>query len=78
MTGESVPVLPKLRGWPYARTLQKHPEAFNRPYFCLVAAGENGGLIAEILARLADCLKTALATHGNGLCFKQMLDSKAS
>src|ERR1700720_2122630 len=33
--------------------LQKHPMAFNRLYTCMVAAGEKGGLLAEILSRLA-------------------------
>ena len=33
--------------------LQKHPKAFNKLYVCMVGAGERGGLLAEILARLA-------------------------
>jgi type IV pilus assembly protein PilC len=37
----------------FSEALQKHPKAFNRLYVCMVAAGERGGLLAEILARLA-------------------------
>jgi type IV pilus assembly protein PilC len=37
----------------FSDALQKHPKAFNRLYVCMVAAGEKGGLLAEILARLA-------------------------
>jgi type IV pilus assembly protein PilC len=37
----------------FSEALQKHPKAFNRLYVCMVAAGEKGGLLAEILARLA-------------------------
>ncbi|MEI6569453.1 MAG: type II secretion system F family protein, partial [Verrucomicrobiota bacterium] len=33
--------------------LQKHPKVFTRLYVCMVGAGERGGLLAEILARLA-------------------------
>ena len=33
--------------------MQKHPKAFSRLYVCMVAAGEKGGLLAEVLARLA-------------------------
>src|SRR5881409_1403980 len=36
-----------------SEALQKHPKAFSRLYVCMVAAGEKGGLLAEILARLA-------------------------
>jgi type IV pilus assembly protein PilC len=36
-----------------SEALQKHPKAFSRLYVCMVAAGERGGLLAEILARLA-------------------------
>ena len=39
--------------------LQKHPKAFSRLYVCMVAAGEKGGLLAEILARLAVYLENA-------------------
>jgi type IV pilus assembly protein PilC len=37
----------------FSEALQKHPKVFNRLYVCMVAAGERGGLLAEILARLA-------------------------
>ena len=37
----------------FSDALQKHPKVFNRLYFSMVGAGEKGGLLAEILARLA-------------------------
>ena len=37
----------------FSEALQKHPKAFNRLYVAMVGAGEKGGLLAEILARLA-------------------------
>lgn len=37
----------------FSEALSKHPKAFSRLYVCMVAAGEKGGLLAEILARLA-------------------------
>src|ERR1051326_2508738 len=37
----------------FSEALQKHPKSFTRLYVCMVAAGEKGGLLAEILARLA-------------------------
>jgi len=40
-----------------SEALQKHPKAFDRLYVCMVAAGERGGLLAEILARLATYLE---------------------
>jgi type IV pilus assembly protein PilC len=43
----------------FSEALQKHPRAFNRLYVCMVAAGEKGGLLAEILARLALYLENA-------------------
>ncbi len=33
--------------------LQRHPKVFNKLYYCMVDAGEKGGLLAEVLARLA-------------------------
>jgi type IV pilus assembly protein PilC len=42
----------------FSEALQKHPKVFNRLYVCMVAAGERGGLLAEILARLAVYLET--------------------
>lgn len=41
----------------FSEALQKHPRVFNRLYVCMVAAGEKGGLLAEILARLATYLE---------------------
>src|SRR3974390_1066987 len=41
----------------FSEALQKHPKAFSRLYICMVAAGEKGGLLAEILARLATYLE---------------------
>ena len=37
----------------FSEALSKHPKVFTRLYVCMVAAGEKGGLLAEILARLA-------------------------
>src|SRR5688500_5675828 len=41
----------------FSEALVKHPKVFNRLYVCMVAAGEKGGLLAEILARLATYLE---------------------
>lgn len=41
----------------FSTALQKHPKVFNRLYVCMVDAGEKGGLLAEILARLATYLE---------------------
>src|SRR5207302_6209791 len=43
----------------FSEALQKHPKAFNRLYVCMVSAGEQGGLLAEILARLATYLENS-------------------
>jgi type IV pilus assembly protein PilC len=43
----------------FSDALQKHPKAFSRLYVCMVAAGEKGGLLAEILGRLAVYLENA-------------------
>src|SRR6266446_2210338 len=43
----------------FSEALQKHPKVFDRLYVCMVAAGEKGGLLAEILARLAVYLENA-------------------
>lgn len=40
-----------------SEALQKHPKAFNKLYFSMVGAGEKGGLLAEILGRLATYLE---------------------
>jgi type IV pilus assembly protein PilC len=37
----------------FSDALQRHPKVFNRLYYSMVGAGEKGGLLAEILARLA-------------------------
>jgi len=42
----------------FSEALQKHPKTFSRLYTCMVAAGEKGGLLAEILARLATYLES--------------------
>src|SRR5258706_269431 len=41
----------------FSEALVKHPKVFNRLYVCMVGAGERGGLLAEILARLATYLE---------------------
>ena len=41
----------------FSEALQKHPKVFSKLYFCMVGAGEKGGLLAEILARLATYLE---------------------
>ena len=41
----------------FSEALQKHPKAFDRLYYSMVSAGERGGLLAEILARLATYLE---------------------
>src|SRR5436305_2975583 len=41
----------------FSEALGKHPKVFNRLFVCMVAAGEKGGLLAEILARLATYLE---------------------
>src|SRR5947209_6457209 len=41
----------------FSDALQKHPKVFNKLYCCMVAAGERGGLLAEIMARLATYLE---------------------
>src|SRR5215469_6492932 len=40
-----------------SEALQKHPKAFNKLYVSMVGAGEKGGLLAEILSRLATYLE---------------------
>ena len=42
----------------FSEALQKHPKVFSKLYYCMVAAGEKGGLLAEILARLATYLES--------------------
>ena len=38
-------------------SLAKHPKVFDKLYLCMVAAGEKGGLLAEVLARTATYLE---------------------
>src|SRR6266705_4235196 len=42
----------------FSEALAKHPKVFNRLYVCMVGAGERGGLLAEILSRLATYLES--------------------
>ncbi len=44
-------------GESFSEALTKHPKAFNRLYVAMVSAGEKGGLLSEILARLATYLE---------------------
>jgi type IV pilus assembly protein PilC len=46
-------------GESFSEALQKHPKTFNRLYYSMVSAGEKGGLLAEILGRLATYLENA-------------------
>jgi type IV pilus assembly protein PilC len=41
----------------FSASLLKHPKVFNKLYVCMVDAGEKGGLLAEILSRLATFLE---------------------
>jgi type IV pilus assembly protein PilC len=41
----------------FSEALGKHPKTFNKLYVCMVGAGERGGLLSEILARLATYLE---------------------
>ena len=40
-------------GESFSEALTRHPKAFNKLYVAMVSAGEKGGLLAEILGRLA-------------------------
>src|SRR5277367_4002562 len=44
-------------GESFSEALKRHPKAFSRLYVAMVSAGEKGGLLAEILARLATYLE---------------------
>ena len=44
-------------GESFSEALARHPKAFNRLYVAMVGAGEKGGLLAEIMARLATYLE---------------------
>ncbi len=41
----------------FSEALSKHPKVFNKLFTCMVGAGEKGGLLAEILGRLATYLE---------------------
>ncbi len=47
------------QGSSFHEAVQKHPKVFNRLYVSMVKAGESGGLLAEILDRLAAFLEAA-------------------
>ena len=46
-------------GESFSEALQKHPKTFNKLYYSMVSAGEKGGLLSEILSRLATYLENA-------------------
>jgi type IV pilus assembly protein PilC len=46
-------------GESFSEALTRHPKAFNRLYVSMVGAGEKGGLLSEILARLATYLENS-------------------
>lgn len=46
-------------GESFSEALARHPKAFNRLYVSMVGAGEKGGLLAEILARLSTYLENS-------------------
>ena len=41
----------------FSEALSKHPKVFTKLYVCMVGAGEKGGLLAEIMSRLATYLE---------------------
>jgi type IV pilus assembly protein PilC len=44
-------------GESFSEALQRHPKTFNRLYYSMISAGEKGGLLAEIMSRLATYLE---------------------
>ncbi|HEY5298733.1 MAG TPA: type II secretion system F family protein [Verrucomicrobiae bacterium] len=46
-------------GESFSEALHKHPKAFNKLYVSMIAAGEKGGLLSEIMARLATYLENS-------------------
>ncbi|MGC9944381.1 MAG: type II secretion system F family protein [Verrucomicrobiota bacterium] len=44
-------------GESFSEALTRHPKAFNKLYVAMVGAGEKGGLLSEILSRLASYLE---------------------
>ena len=51
-------------GLPFSDALAKHPKIFSNLYVSLVRAGEEGGLLATILERLADYLEKMHSIKG--------------
>jgi type IV pilus assembly protein PilC len=47
------------QGESFHEAIQKHPKVFSRLYIAMIKAGESGGLLAEILDRLAMFLESA-------------------
>ena len=46
-------------GASFAEALNKHPKTFDRLYVSMIRAGESGGLLAQILSRLASFLEAS-------------------
>src|SRR5271154_929153 len=46
-------------GESFSEALKRHPKAFSRLYVAMVSAGEKGGLLAEIMGRLAAYLENS-------------------
>ncbi|OGM11556.1 hypothetical protein A2V80_01115 [Candidatus Woesebacteria bacterium RBG_16_39_8b] len=44
-------------GEPLSSSMSKHPSVFSKSYYALIKAGEVGGVLDEVLARLADNLE---------------------
>jgi len=51
------------QGSSFHEAVSRHPKVFNRLYISMVKAGESGGLLAEILDRLAAFLEAAARLH---------------
>jgi type IV pilus assembly protein PilC len=47
----------------FSESLKRHPKTFNKMYYCMVDAGEKGGLLQEILDRLATYLENTARLH---------------
>src|SRR5258705_5003988 len=50
----------------FSSALTKHPKVFNKLYCCMVDPGDKGGLLAEILARLATYLAHTARLRNKG------------
>ena len=46
------------QGQSFSQALSEHPKVFTKLFVCMVEAGETGGLLAEILDRLACYLES--------------------